>query len=71
MRFGYTGQDGELAVTLARILFPIVILLGITGVIVGILNSYEHFTVPALTPVAWNLAIIASTSTPARSSSEP
>ena len=57
--FGYTGENGELAVTLARILFPIVILLGITGVIIGILNSYEHFTVPALTPVAWNLAIIA------------
>src|ERR687896_734737 len=57
--FGYRGEDGELAVTLARILFPIVVLLGVSGVIVGILNSYEHFTVPALTPVAWNLAIIA------------
>jgi putative peptidoglycan lipid II flippase len=31
----------------------------VSGVIVGILNSYEHFTVPALTPVFWNLAIIA------------
>ncbi|HEU4941809.1 MAG TPA: murein biosynthesis integral membrane protein MurJ [Gaiellaceae bacterium] len=57
--FGYHGEDGELAVTLARILFPIVVLLGVSGVIVGILNSYEHFTVPALTPVAWNLVIIA------------
>ena len=57
--FGYGGEDGELAVTLARILFPIVVLLGISGVIVGILNSYEHFTIPALTPVFWNLAIIA------------
>src|SRR4029078_6948443 len=28
-------------------------------VIVGILNSYEHFSIPALTPVFWNLAIIA------------
>ena len=56
--FGYRGEDGELAVTLAQILFPIVVLLGISGVIVGILNSYEHFTVPALTPVAWNVAII-------------
>jgi putative peptidoglycan lipid II flippase len=52
-------QDEELAVTLSRILFPIVALLGVSGVIVGILNSYEHFTVPALTPVFWNLAIIA------------
>ena len=25
---------------------------------VGILNSYDHFTIPALTPVFWNLAII-------------
>jgi putative peptidoglycan lipid II flippase len=56
--FGYTGEDGEVAVTLARILFPIVVLLGVSGVIVGILNSYEEFTIPALTPVAWNLAII-------------
>ena len=39
-------------------LFPIVVLLGLSGVVVGILNSYEQFTVPALTPVLWNLAII-------------
>jgi putative peptidoglycan lipid II flippase len=35
------------------------VLLGLSGVVVGILNTYEHFTVPALTPVAWNLVIIA------------
>jgi putative peptidoglycan lipid II flippase len=58
--FGYgEGETGELAVTLSRILFPIVVLLGIFGIVVGILNSYEHFTVPALSPVFWNLAIIA------------
>jgi putative peptidoglycan lipid II flippase len=53
--FGYSG----VAVGLSRVLFPIVILLGLTGILVGILNSYEHFTVPALTPVFWNVAIIA------------
>jgi putative peptidoglycan lipid II flippase len=52
------GYEGELVVNLARILFPIVVLLGLTGVVTGILNSYDHFTVPALTPVAWNLVII-------------
>jgi putative peptidoglycan lipid II flippase len=58
--FGYgSGPAGELAVTLSRILFPIVVLLGLFGIIVGILNSYEHFSVPALTPVFWNLVIIA------------
>jgi putative peptidoglycan lipid II flippase len=52
--FGY----GQLAVDLSRALFPIVVLLGLSGIVVGILNSYEHFTVPALSPVFWNVAII-------------
>ena len=39
-------------------LFPIVALLGASGIIVGILNSYDEFSIPALAPVAWNLAII-------------
>lgn len=57
--FGDPGGDVDLAVGLSRVLFPIVVLLGLSGVIVGILNTYDHFTVPALTPVFWNLAIIA------------
>jgi len=57
--FGNPGGDKALAIGLTRVLFPIVALLGVSGVIVGILNSYEHFTVPALSPVAWNVAIIA------------
>ncbi len=56
--FGYEGEQAELVVTLSRILFPTVVALGLSGVVVGILNSYEHFTVPALAPVAWNLVII-------------
>ncbi len=57
--FGNPGHDRSLAVGLSRVLFPIVALLGVSGIVVGILNSYEHFTVPALSPVFWNLAIIA------------
>ncbi|MGL6279308.1 MAG: murein biosynthesis integral membrane protein MurJ [Gaiella sp.] len=56
--FGDPGGDVELAVALARLMFPIVVLLGLTGVVVGILNAYDHFSLPALTPVAWNLVII-------------
>ncbi|MEX2210488.1 MAG: murein biosynthesis integral membrane protein MurJ [Gaiellaceae bacterium] len=52
------GYEGDLVVGLARLLFPIVALLGVFGLFVGILNSYDHFTVPALTPVLWNLVII-------------
>lgn len=57
--FGDPGGDRALAIGLSRVLFPIVVLLGLSGIIVGILNSYDQFTVPALTPVFWNLAIIA------------
>ncbi len=53
-----SGYD-ELTVTLSQILFPIVVLLGVSGIIVGVLNAYEEFAIPALTPVAWNLVIIA------------
>jgi putative peptidoglycan lipid II flippase len=56
--FGNPGNDRSLAVGLSRVLFPIVTLLGVSGIVVGILNSYDHFTVPALSPVFWNIAII-------------
>jgi len=56
--FGNPGHDRALAVGLSRVLFPMVALLGVSGIVVGILNSYDHFTVPAISPVFWNLAII-------------
>ena len=51
--------DLDLTVGLSRVLFPTVALLGVSGIIVGILNSYDEFSIPALTPVLWNAAIIA------------
>jgi putative peptidoglycan lipid II flippase len=56
--FGDPGGDPDLAVTLTRIMLPIVGLLTLSGIIVGILNAYDEFTIPALAPVAWNLVII-------------
>jgi putative peptidoglycan lipid II flippase len=56
--FGEPGGDFDLAVGLSRVLFPIVVLLGLSGIIVGILNTYHHFALPALAPVAWNLVIV-------------
>jgi putative peptidoglycan lipid II flippase len=56
--FGDPGGDFDLAVGLSRVLFPIVVLLGLSGIVVGILNTYHHFAVPALAPVAWNLVIV-------------
>ncbi|MDQ3163016.1 MAG: murein biosynthesis integral membrane protein MurJ [Actinomycetota bacterium] len=51
------AYDG-LTVRLAQILFPIVVLIGLFGIVTGILNSYDQFSIPALTPVFWNVAII-------------
>jgi putative peptidoglycan lipid II flippase len=50
----------DLTVGLARLMFPIVVLLALSGLVVGMLNSFEHFSVPALAPVAWNVVIIAA-----------
>ncbi len=48
----------DLTIALAQLLFPIVVVLALSGLVVGMLNSFEHFGAPALAPVAWNLVII-------------
>ena len=48
----------DLTAGLAALLFPIVLLLALSGLVVGMLNSFDHFSVPALAPVAWNVVII-------------
>jgi putative peptidoglycan lipid II flippase len=55
---GFDQNLTDLTVNLAQLLFPIVLLLGFSGLIVGVLNSFDEFAVPALAPLAWNLAII-------------
>ncbi len=55
---GFEGQILELTVTLSQILFPILILLGVSGIVVGILNSYDRFGAFAISPLFWNVTII-------------
>jgi putative peptidoglycan lipid II flippase len=54
----FGGALDTLTAGLSRVLFPVVMLLGLTGLLVGILQSYDHFTIPAIAPAAWNLVII-------------
>jgi putative peptidoglycan lipid II flippase len=54
----FTPALDDLTVGLSQVLFPIVVLLGLNGLIVGILNAYDHFTIPALSPLVWNVVII-------------
>jgi putative peptidoglycan lipid II flippase len=53
-----SGEQLDLAVQMTRILFPILILLGISGLVQAILNSFDEFVLPAIAPVFWNAVII-------------
>src|SRR5215204_5966384 len=60
----FTGAEfssalDDLTVGLSRVLFPIVVLLGLNGLVVGILNAHDHFSIPALAPLVWNIVIVA------------
>jgi putative peptidoglycan lipid II flippase len=48
----------NLTIHLAQIVFLTVPLLGLSGLIVGMLYSFEHFAAPALAPLAWNVVVI-------------
>jgi putative peptidoglycan lipid II flippase len=55
---GFKGEIRDLMITLSQVLFPILIMLGVSGVVVGILNSYDRFGAFAISPLFWNLTII-------------
>ncbi len=48
----------SLTAGLSRVLFPVVLLLSVTGLLVGILQSYDEFTIPAVAPAVWNVIIV-------------
>jgi putative peptidoglycan lipid II flippase len=50
--------DQQLVVDLTRVLLLSPLLMGLGGWAQGILNARQHFTLPALAPVAYNLSII-------------
>ncbi|MGX6449371.1 murein biosynthesis integral membrane protein MurJ, partial [Patulibacter sp. S7RM1-6] len=52
------GADVGLVSGLSQVMLPTVLLLGLNGLLVGALNAYDHFTVPALSPLVWNVVII-------------
>jgi putative peptidoglycan lipid II flippase len=54
----FNGPLNALTVGLSQILFPVVLILGLTGLLVGVLQSYDHFTIPAISPAVWNVVIL-------------
>jgi putative peptidoglycan lipid II flippase len=55
----FSAAGNALTAGLAQVLFPVVLLLGLTGLLVGILQSYDEFSIPAIAPAVWNLVILA------------
>ncbi len=54
----FTPELDDLAVGLTQVMFPIVVLLGLNGLLIGILNANDRFGIQAFSPVVWNLVII-------------
>ena len=48
----------DLAVELTRIMLPTVVIFGVSGLIMGILNAHQHFLTPALAPSLYNVGLI-------------
>jgi putative peptidoglycan lipid II flippase len=53
-----SSVSGGLTAGLAQVLFPVVLLLGLNGLLVGILQSYDRFGIAAASPLVWNVVII-------------
>jgi putative peptidoglycan lipid II flippase len=60
--FVTSGDPGKfpLTVTLTRLIFPYLLLIGLSALAMGVLNSLKEFTSSALGPVFLNLSMIAS-----------
>jgi putative peptidoglycan lipid II flippase len=55
---GFDAPTTELTVRLTQVMLLSPVFIGMGAVVSGILNSYERFTVPAIAPLTYNLAII-------------
>ncbi len=48
----------EATIRLNRLIFPYILLIGLTAYCMAVLNSLKHFTIPALAPCILNISII-------------
>jgi putative peptidoglycan lipid II flippase len=60
----FNAANNALTAGLARVLFPVVLLLGLTGLLVGILQSFDEFSIPAIAPARRSIPRATSASTP-------
>lgn len=56
---GFDPEQQALTSSLMRIMLIAPVLFGVSGIFMGILNARQHFLLPALAPIVYNLGIIA------------
>lgn len=56
--FVATPAKFDLTVQLMRLMLPTVVIFGLSGLVMGILNSHQVFLIPALTPAMYSVGII-------------
>jgi putative peptidoglycan lipid II flippase len=58
----YGGVPGklELTILLTRLMLPFLIFVAIAAALMGMLNSLQHYFIPALSPASFNVAVILS-----------
>ncbi|MGQ0608804.1 MAG: murein biosynthesis integral membrane protein MurJ [Chloroflexota bacterium] len=55
---GFDAPTTELTIRMTRVMLISPVLIGMGAVVSGVLNSYQQFTVPAIAPLLYNVAII-------------
>ncbi len=55
---GFDKTTIDLAIDLTFILLPMLLFIGLSSFVSAVLNSFEHFTAPALAPIVANIFII-------------
>jgi putative peptidoglycan lipid II flippase len=55
----FDAETAALTTRLMRVMLTSSVIFGVSGVIMGTLNAHQHFLLPAVAPMLYNLAIIA------------
>jgi putative peptidoglycan lipid II flippase len=56
--FGKEAGKQELTSLLSQIMFPFLLLVALAALVMGILNTFRHFGIPAVAPTLFNLGMI-------------
>jgi len=58
---GFDAPTAALTVRLMRVMLISSVIFGVSGVLMGALNAHQHFLLPAVAPMLYNLSIIGGT----------